>query len=98
MNNWAKYLCGESEDVYIPLPAGISAGVAMARIKSHALRMRVHATCNLIYVCDSNGNGIRLIHVVLSEAIKKRKKGVPVGYKRKPTLELIDYIARRDRA
>ena len=82
MNNWAKYLCGESEDVFIPIPAEMSAGVAMRRIKSHAARLRTHAKCELIYACDSKGHGLRLVHAVLSEAIKKRKKGVPVGYKR----------------
>lgn len=94
MFNCAKYLCGESEEVFIPLPADISPGLAMRRIKSHASKLRTHATCNLIYCCDSKGHGLRLVHVILSEAIKKRKKGVPVGYKRQQKLELLDYIAK----
>lgn len=95
MFNCARYLCGESDEVYIPVPAEISLTVAMSRIKSHAHRLRRKATCETIYACRQDGRGLRIVYVKLDEPVKKLKKGRPKGSKNKPApMELIDYIAK----
>ena len=95
MFNCAKYLCGESEEVFIPIPANINITVAMSRIKSHAHRMRRKTKCELIYACHKDGEGLRLVRVLLDEPIKKKQRGRPKGVKNKPApLELLDYIAK----
>lgn len=95
MFNCAKYLCGESDEVFIPVPAEISLTLAMSRIKSHVHKMRRKATCETIYACHRDGRGLRILCVKLDEPIKKLKKGRPKGSKNKPApLELLDYIAK----
>lgn len=91
--NCAKYLCGESEEVFIHIPAELNITVAMSRIKSHAHKLRCRAKCETIYACDREGRGVRLIRVILSEPIKKMKQGRPKGVKNKPArLELLEFM------
>ena len=91
--NCAKYLCGESDEVFIPVPDRLGASVAMQRIKSHAHKMRRKATCEIVYCCRKNGQGFRLVYVILNEPIKKKQQGRPKGSKNKPKpLELLEYM------
>lgn len=91
--NCGKYLCGESAEVYIPIPADISTSLAMSRIQSHAHHVRRKASCSLLYCCDREGHGLRIIRVILDEPVKKMKQGRPLGKKNKPErLELLEAI------
>ena len=91
--NCAKYLCGESDNYYIPVPAGISITVAMSRIKSHVHRRNRKANCEVVYACHKDGHGVKLVYVRLDQPIKKKKQGRPLGSKNKPApLELLEYM------
>lgn len=91
--NCAKYLCGESALIFVPVPYGVPLSSAIQRIKSHAKRMRRKALCEAIYACDTKGQGMCLVRVLLDEPIKKKQQGRPMGVKNKPKpLELLEYM------
>lgn len=73
----APYLCGESKEVWIPVPEGVDVALAMRRIKGHVYRLRQHATVQVYYACNMKGDGVRLVKCILDAPIEKKQRGRP---------------------
>lgn len=73
--NVAPYMCGESTEVWIPIPHEVKTAAAEQRVKSHAYRLRRHANVQIFYACDKDGGGIRLIRCILDKPIEKLPRG-----------------------
>ncbi len=70
--------CGNTE-FYFRVPKNSDAKEAMHRIHSHVLRMRSKCSTKVIYGCDENGEGMKIIHIVLDEPIVKKPRGKKKG-------------------
>lgn len=69
--------CGNT-DFYFRVPKDSDVKEAMRRIHCHVRRMRSKCSTAIIYGCDENGEGMKIIHIVLDEPIVKKPRGKQV--------------------
>ena len=72
--------CGNTE-FYFRVPKDSDSKEAMRRIHSHVIRLRSKCSTNVIYGCDENGEGMKIIHIILDKPIVKKARGKKKGVK-----------------
>lgn len=66
--------CGNTE-LYFRVPKESDVKKAMQRIHNHVRKMRSKCSTTIIYACDENGEGMKIIHIILDEPIIKKSRG-----------------------
>ena len=67
--------CGNTE-FYIKVPEDSNVAEAMRRIHNHVKKMRCNCSTKIIYACNEQGVGMKIIQVNLDEPITKKHKRV----------------------